>query len=216
VLVKGSNFLEALNKVETVVFDKTGTLTKGVFHVVDIIPREGVSREQVLEYAARAEYFSIHPIAVSILEAYGRSKPVSLSGYREIPGQGVVAESAGCRILVGNPKLMETESVPFKFMTVLERYIIPDMGTETSIESHLYYVKPEDFTCRTLLQLKAKVKFNRSIIKKNIFGRKEQIFKTEVMNLQDFVKMSPDDKERAGIFIQELIISKIGLMGFIV
>ena len=113
VLVKGSNFLEALNKVETVVFDKTGTLTKGVFHVVDIIPREGVSREQVLEYAARAEYFSVHPIAVSILEAYGRSKPVSLSGYREIPGQGVVAESAGCRILVGNPKLMEAEGVAY-------------------------------------------------------------------------------------------------------
>ena len=113
VLVKGSNFLEALNKVETVVFDKTGTLTKGVFRVVDIIPWEGVSREQVLEYAARAEYFSVHPIAASILEAYGRSKPVSLSGCREIPGQGVVAESAGCRILVGNPKLMEAEGVAY-------------------------------------------------------------------------------------------------------
>ena len=113
-------------------------------------------------------------------------------------------------------ELMENESVPFKFMTILERYIIPEMGTDTTVEAHLYYAKPEDFTSRTLFQLKAKVKFNRSIIKKNIFGRKEQIYKTEVMSMQDFAKMTPDEKERAGIFIQELIISKLGLVGFIV
>ena len=113
VLVKGSNFLEALNKVETVVFDKTGTLTKGVFQVADIIPVEGVSREQVLKYAAWAEYFSIHPIAASILEAYGKSEPVSLSEYREIPGRGIAVETAGCRILAGNPELMEAEGVAY-------------------------------------------------------------------------------------------------------
>ena len=113
-------------------------------------------------------------------------------------------------------ELMATDTVPFKFMTILERYIIPEIGADTTVESHLYYAKAEDFTTRTLLQLKAKVKFNRSVIKKNIFGRKEQIFKTETMSLQDFVKMSPDEKERAGIFIQELIISKLSLVGFIV
>ena len=113
-------------------------------------------------------------------------------------------------------ELMEQENLPFKFLTVLERYIIPDMGLDTTIESHLYYMKAEDFTCRTLLQLKAKVKINRLTVKKNIFGRKESIYKTEVINLHDFVKMTPDEKERAGIFIQELVISKLGLMTFMV
>lgn len=113
-------------------------------------------------------------------------------------------------------ELMEQEMLPFKFMTVLERYIIPDMGADTTLESHLYYMKAEDFTCRTLLQLKAKVKCNRRIIKKNLFGRKEQVYKTEVLPLQEFVKMTRSEKERAGIFIQELVISKMGLMAFIV
>lgn len=113
-------------------------------------------------------------------------------------------------------ELMELETLPFKFLTVLERYIIPDMGLDTTVESHLYYMNAADFTCRTLLQLKAKVKINRLVVKKNIFGKKESLYKTEVIALQDFVKMSPDEKERAGIFIQELVISKLGLMTFMV
>ena len=113
VLVKGSNFLEALNKVSTVVFDKTGTLTKGVFRVTQIIPAEGVSKEQVLRYAAWAEHFSTHPIATSILAAYGKNEPVSLSEYREIPGYGLEVETAGIRILAGSSKLMEREQIPF-------------------------------------------------------------------------------------------------------
>ena len=70
VLVKGSNYLEALNKVSVVVFDKTGTLTKGVFEVANIIPAAGYQKEQVLEYAAQAESYSNHPIAKSILATY--------------------------------------------------------------------------------------------------------------------------------------------------
>ncbi len=113
-------------------------------------------------------------------------------------------------------ELMETETVPFKFLTVIERYLLPDMNPDTTIEAHLYYMKPEDFACRTFLQLKAKVKINRLTVKKNLLGRKEQLYKTEVIPLQEFVKMSPDEKERQGIFIQELIISKLGLMTFMV
>ena len=113
-------------------------------------------------------------------------------------------------------ELMELDTVPFKFMTVIERYILPDMGSDTSVEGHLYYMKAEDFTCRTLLQLKAKVKINRLTVKKSLFGKQERVYKTEVLPLQDFVKMTPDEKEREGIFIQELIISKMGLMTFIV
>lgn len=113
-------------------------------------------------------------------------------------------------------ELMEHESIPFKFATVMERYIIPDMGTETTVEGHLYYMKPGDFTCRTLLQLKAKVKVSRLTTKKTLFGKMERIYKTEMIPLQDFVKMTPDEKEREGIFIQELVISKMGLMTFVV
>ena len=113
VLVKGGNFLEALNKVDTVVFDKTGTLTKGVFRVTEVIPADGISREQVLQYAAWAENFSTHPIANSILEAYGKNEPVSLSEYREIPGYGIQVQTAGKKILAGNEKLMKTEGISY-------------------------------------------------------------------------------------------------------
>ena len=113
VLVKGGNFLEALNKADAVVFDKTGTLTKGVFRVTEVIPADGISREQVLQYAAWAENFSTHPIANSILEAYGKNEPVSLSEYREIPGYGIQVQTVGKKILVGNEKLMKTEGISY-------------------------------------------------------------------------------------------------------
>ena len=113
VLVKGGNFLEALNQVDTVVFDKTGTLTKGVFRVSEILPAEAVSRDAVLEAAACAEHFSNHPIAKSILEAAGPRHGVTITGYVEIPGQGVRVTAEGNTILAGNPKLMEGEKIPF-------------------------------------------------------------------------------------------------------
>jgi len=114
VLVKGSNYLEALNRVETVVFDKTGTLTKGVFKVTEIFPAEGFTEEQLLEYAAKAEFCSNHPIAKSILDAFGQ--PVDqthITDDQEISGQGICATIHGHRVLVGNAKLMEAESIHF-------------------------------------------------------------------------------------------------------
>ena len=113
VLVKGGNFLEALNQVNTVVLDKTGTLTKGVFKVTQILSAEGVDQEQVLKAAAWAEHFSNHPIAKSILEAAGPQCGVRISGYEEIPGHGVKVEAEGSVILAGNRKLMEAESVSY-------------------------------------------------------------------------------------------------------
>lgn len=114
VLVKGSNYLEALNRVETVVFDKTGTLTKGVFKVTEIFPAEGFTKEQLLEYAAKAERCSNHPIAKSILDAFGQ--PVDqthITDDQEISGQGICATIHGHRVLAGNAKLMEAESIHF-------------------------------------------------------------------------------------------------------
>ena len=114
VLVKGSNYLEALNKVSIVVFDKTGTLTKGVFKVVDITVDFGFTKEQVLEYAAQAESYSNHPIAKSIQEAFGKTIDQSvLSGYEEISGHGIRVLIGGKRVLAGNSKLMDSEEVSY-------------------------------------------------------------------------------------------------------
>lgn len=108
ILIKGSNYLEALNNVETVVFDKTGTLTKGVFKVTGINPKEGLTENELLEYAAFAESYSNHPIAVSILNAYGREvNKDEIEDYNEISGHGVKVNAKGREVHAGNVKLME-------------------------------------------------------------------------------------------------------------
>ncbi|WP_347161624.1 heavy metal translocating P-type ATPase [Peptostreptococcus anaerobius] len=114
VLVKGSNYLEALNNVSIIVFDKTGTLTKGVFNVTDILPANGFSKEQVLEYAAQAESFSNHPIAKSILAAYGKEMDQSvISDYKEISGYGISVMAGEKKVFAGNTKLMDTECIEY-------------------------------------------------------------------------------------------------------
>lgn len=113
VLVKGSNYLEALAAAETVVFDKTGTLTKGSFAVSQISSKT-MSKESLLELAAYAEDSSSHPISVSIKKAYG--KPINsalISSVEEIPGHGIKAVIGGREVLAGNEKLMKRESIPF-------------------------------------------------------------------------------------------------------
>ena len=106
VLIKGSNYLEALAKTGTVVFDKTGTLTMGVFDVVDIHHSE-LDRETMLEYAALAESASSHPIAVSIRKAWGKQIDLSRVGkVEEIGGNGVIVEIDGKQVAAGNSRLM--------------------------------------------------------------------------------------------------------------
>jgi len=112
VLIKGSNFLEALNDVDTVVFDKTATLTKGVFRVTEIKPVKGKSVDELLEHAAYAESYSNHPIATSILKAYdGKIDKNTVQSYDEISGCGIKAVVKGREILVGNIKLMKKENI---------------------------------------------------------------------------------------------------------
>ena len=114
VLVKGSNYLEALNNVSVIVFDKTGTLTKGVFNVTDILPANGFSKEQVLKYAAEAESFSNHPIAKSILAAYEKEIDQSvISDYKEISGYGISVMAGEKKVFAGNTKLMDTECIEY-------------------------------------------------------------------------------------------------------
>ncbi len=117
VLVKGSNYLEAVSKADTVIFDKTGTLTKGVFEVVSI-HKNGMDDKELLEYAAYAEDFSTHPISRSIVSQYGKDidrKRISDSG--EIAGQGVYATVSGRQVLVGNDKLMRDKGIAYSDCT---------------------------------------------------------------------------------------------------
>ncbi|MDQ4709118.1 heavy metal translocating P-type ATPase [Bacillus subtilis] len=112
VLVKGSNYLEALNQVKYAVFDKTGTLTKGSFEVTEIKPAEGFTKDRLLEAAAYAELHSQHPIAESVRKAYGKMlSSDEIESYEEISGHGIFAKVNGTEILAGNKKLMEREQI---------------------------------------------------------------------------------------------------------
>ncbi len=114
ILVKGSNYLEALSKTEIVVFDKTGTLTKGTFRVTGVHPDPSAAMdpERLVELAAMAESYSDHPISRSLKEAYGREIDHGrIGGVEEIPGHGVRAEVDGTEVCAGNGKLMDQLNV---------------------------------------------------------------------------------------------------------
>lgn len=107
ILIKGSNYLESLASVDTVVFDKTGTLTSGTFGVVAVHPTEDVKSDRLLELAAHAEAYSDHPIAMSVKQAYGaRIDETRVSNASEVSGRGVQAKIDGASVSVGNDKLM--------------------------------------------------------------------------------------------------------------
>ena len=114
ILVKGSNYLEALSHAEIVVFDKTGTLTKGVFEVQKIEPVQ-ISKEELLEVVAYAENYSNHPISESIKQVYERKiKENEINDYQELSGLGITAKIKGKEVLVGNEKLMNTRKIEFE------------------------------------------------------------------------------------------------------
>ncbi|PKM58032.1 MAG: cadmium-translocating P-type ATPase [Firmicutes bacterium HGW-Firmicutes-3] len=119
ILIKGSNYLEALNQVKTVVFDKTGTLTKGVFKVTQIYP-VNTTEEEILRLGAHAEYYSNHPIGHSVIEAYGAAIDAEIiDDYEEIAGKGIGITLSGDKVFAGNHQLMT------------------DYGIETTSNDHL-------------------------------------------------------------------------------
>lgn len=115
VLVKGSNYLEQMAHLDTVVSDKTGTLTEGVFHVTRVVPAEGVSEETVLRNAAIVESLSTHPIAKSIQAAYAEVlEPGLARDARNVSGQGLVAKVGDSTVCVGNKRLMEENGIDYR------------------------------------------------------------------------------------------------------
>jgi len=132
ILVKGSNYLDALAKLKTIVFDKTGTLTRGVFKVTRIVPSNGYSESELLRFAAYAEYYSSHPIAQSVKEAYGNEIiSAKISTYQEISGQGIKAEVNGDEVIAGNDRMLHTENI--------EHHICDVKGTVVHIAVNKVY-----------------------------------------------------------------------------
>lgn len=114
ILVKGGNYLDALNKVDTVVLDKTGTLTKGVFKVNKVYSADGFTDDEVLQYAASVESFSNHPIALSIVQACtAELKKEEVTDFRELAGYGVKAKYGTQYLLLGNENLLRREGISF-------------------------------------------------------------------------------------------------------
>lgn len=113
ILVKGSNYLETLSKAEVVVMDKTGTLTEGVFQVQKI-KSKGITNEELIEIVAHAEYYSNHPIAKSIKQAYsGKIEENRIKEFKEISGNGISVKIDERDVLIGNEKLMKSNSINY-------------------------------------------------------------------------------------------------------
>lgn len=111
-------------------------------------------------------------------------------------------------------EILRDEMVNFKYKSIVEHYIFKDTDPETTLESHLYYMTKEQFSYRTYEQLKAKVKVNLLEEKKNFFGRKKTGYTTKLMSLAEFTDMNLAQKKAKGVVIQELALSKLGLMTF--
>lgn len=115
ILIKGSNYIEQLSKVNAVFFDKTGTLTKGAFRVVDIISNDNCTKDELLKDTAYVEYFSSHPIAISIKQAFGKEVDYNnVSNLEEFAGLGLKATIDGYDVIVGNEKLMNKFNIEFE------------------------------------------------------------------------------------------------------
>ncbi len=181
VLVKGSNYLEALSKAEIMVFDKTGTLTKGVFKVEEINTQEGISKDELIETAAYAEIFSNHPIATSVKNEYHKDLDnTKVLDVHEISGFGVKAVIEGKEVLVGKYDLMKENNIDAKEIN--------------SIGTVLYVSKDGKFLGSLVL---------RDEIKED---SKETISKLKNAGVKKTVMLTGDKKE-----IGEYVANKIGI-----
>ena len=154
ILVKGGNFLEALNSVDTVVLDKTGTLTKGIFSVTSITALHEYSEEDVLRLAALAEMHSNHPIALSIKRAYTKPLEAVVSSYEELAGYGVKALIDGKRVLAGNGKLLLDQNIKHEVLSTPDTIVY--IVVEGVLAGYLTIAdEPKEDSERAILALKA-------------------------------------------------------------
>lgn len=111
-------------------------------------------------------------------------------------------------------ELLDDKTIPFKFQLLVERYILPEADLEDSLETHLYYLQEKSFLVRIYEQLKAKVKINIIEEKKSITGKVKKEYTTKVIPIRQLTAMTVEEKEQAGVVVQELAINKLALMGF--
>ncbi len=111
-------------------------------------------------------------------------------------------------------EILQDEMVTFKYKSIVEHYILKDTDPETTLESQLYYMTPEQFSYKTYLQLKARVKVSMLVEKKSLLGGSSVQYEGKVMKLEEFVKMNLAQKKKCGVVVQELVLSKLGVMAF--
>lgn len=111
-------------------------------------------------------------------------------------------------------EILAQEMVSFKYKSIVEHYILKDTDPETTLESQLYYMTPDQFSYRTYLQLKARVKVSMLVSKKRLFGGVKTVYENKVMKLDEFVGMNLAKKKQCGLVVQELALSKLALMAF--
>ena len=111
-------------------------------------------------------------------------------------------------------EILQDEMINFKYKSIVEHYILKDIGPETTLESQLYYMTKEQFSYRTYQQLKARVKISILEEKKGLFGGKKTGYQTKILPLAEFADMNLAQKKAKGVMVQELILSKHGLMAF--
>ena len=184
VLVKGSNYLEALAQMDTMVFDKTGTLTKGEFKVTEILPSEGFTKETLLNLAALGEGYSTHPIAASIREAYGQPLDMNrVNDAKEVAGHGIQVQIDGQEVFIGNEKLMRAQNI-----------------TPAACES-----------IGTVIYVACEGKYAGAIVISDTIkdGAKEAIRGMKAVGVKKCVMLTGDRKEAAELVAKELDIDEV-------
>lgn len=111
-------------------------------------------------------------------------------------------------------EILQDEMINFKYKSIVEHYILKDTDPETTLESQLYYMTKEQFSYRTYQQLKARVKISILEEKKGLFGKKKTVYQTKLLPLAEFADMNLAQKKAKGVMVQELVLSKLGLMAF--
>ena len=155
VLVKGSNYLELLSKLDTVVSDKTGTLTEGVFLVTKVVTADGVQDEEVLRKAAIVESLSTHPIAKSILAAYkGEFDPNLAEDAKNVSGQGLIAKVEGHTVYAGNKRLMAENGISFTEVEDAESTIVYVAEDNRYLGAILISDEVKESAARAILEMK--------------------------------------------------------------
>lgn len=111
--------------------------------------------------------------------------------------------------------VIEHPDIHFKIKAIIERYFLKDLDPDTTLESHFYYMTPDEFAAKTYIQLKVKVKFNILEEKKGLFGKGKRVYTTKIVPLHKFMEMNLAKKKAGGVVIQEVVFPKMTLLGFV-